>query len=236
MVRVDNNSHDDVKTYLREISGDKVKILFNDVNYGFSYAVNQGVANAPADADIVLMNNDARFEIGSIKRLQEIAYEATDIAISVPRQIVPAKTEDINLHVPYADFNQACDVSLSVHHNNIDSLKLFHIGRKIDLNFAPFFCVYIKREVWDACEGLDYENGRHYRSDRIMCDFVKQMLNMRIVYTSDAIVHHAAQVATNELSRNGGNSSEHRMMLIKNIWPDDLVGKLKIRKRPWTDN
>jgi len=176
IVIVDNNSGEDVKSYLREIESKNVKIIFNQVNYGFSYAVNQGVAVAAPDADIVLLNNDARIEAGALTGLQETAYEAGNIAISVPRQVVPAGTEDINLHVPYATPGVACDVSLSSHHKNIASTEVFHDGHRVELNFAPFFCVYIKRMAWDACGGLDHENGRHYRSDRIMCDFVRQVL------------------------------------------------------------
>src|SRR5690606_17339070 len=117
------------------------KIILNDVNYGFSYAVTQGVALAPPEADIVLMNNDARFEKEGLKRLQEAAYEAADIAVSVPRQVVPPHTADLNLHVPYANNALPCDVSLSSHHKNIERLDLFHDGSRVELNFTPFFCV-----------------------------------------------------------------------------------------------
>src|SRR5690606_944258 len=120
IIIVDNNSSEGVKDYLRGIESRKIKIIFNDINYGFSYAVNQGAAIAALDADILLMNNDARIEADALKRLQEVAYEASDVAISVPRQVLPAGSQDINLHVPYASSTAECDVSLSRHHKNID--------------------------------------------------------------------------------------------------------------------
>ncbi|OZI56395.1 glycosyltransferase family 2 protein [Bordetella genomosp. 4] len=236
LIVVDNNSDHEVKQYLKSIENKKIKIIFNDVNYGFSYAVNQGATMASLDADIVLMNNDARIEAGGLTRLQEIAYEASDIAMSVPRQVLPAGAENISLHVPYATTSLACDVSLSKHHKNIASVDLFHDGRRVELSFAPFFCVYIKRPVWDACGGLDYENGRHYRSDRIMCDFIKQVLRQRIVYTPDATVHHGAQIATRELAQRDGDGNEYDSMLTKNIWPADLAARLKIDRRPWASD
>ncbi|OZI48373.1 glycosyltransferase family 2 protein [Bordetella genomosp. 4] len=236
VVIVDNNSDNDVKEYLREIESGRIKIKFNDVNYGFSYAVNQGVALASADADIVLMNNDARFEADALAQLQRAAYEESNIAISVPRQVLPAGAEDMRLHVPYATPDVACDVSLSSHHKNIASIDLFHDGRRVELNFAPFFCVYIKRTAWDACGGLDYENGRHYRSDRIMCDFVRQVLGLRIVYTPEATVHHAAQAATKELTGCSGDDSDYRMMLIRNVWPTELMVSLGIERKPWASD
>lgn len=233
LVIVDNNSSDEVKEYLRKIESKKIKIIFNDTNYGFSYAVNQGVAAGSPEADIILINNDARLEADSLNRLQETAYESSDIAISVPRQILPAGSRDIALHVPYATLSTACDVSLSCYHKNIDSTALFHDGRRVELSFAPFFCVYIKRAIWEACCGLDHENGRHYRSDRIMCDFVKQVLKLRIVYTPEARVHHAAQVATNALTRSNRGDSDYHLMLVKNIWPAELMEDLNIASRPW---
>ena len=53
------------------------------------------------------------------------------------------------------------------------SVLLFHYGDVLELNFAPFFCVYIKREVINNSLGLDAELGRHYRSDRIFCNYIK---------------------------------------------------------------
>ncbi|CAM4232770.1 Glycosyltransferase 2-like domain-containing protein [Bordetella muralis] len=234
VVIVDNNSTEDVREYLRGIAGNKIKIVLNRTNYGFSYAVNQGVDRASADADVVILNNDAWCEGDSLEILQQAAYESPDIAITIPRQIVPGGTDNINLHVPYATSSVACDVSLSSHHRNIESVGLFHDGVRVELNFAPFFCAYIKRSIWDICGGLDYENGRHYRSDRIMCDLVRQVHNKRIVYIPDAKVHHAVQISTNTLSKNSEDiENEYRTMLVNNIWPDQLKDELKIRSRPW---
>ncbi|CAM4334424.1 Glycosyltransferase 2-like domain-containing protein [Bordetella tumbae] len=234
VVIVDNNSPDEVKKYLQKISCEKIKIVLNDVNYGFSYAVNQGVALASTEADILILNNDAELARNSLEYLQKLAYQDPDIAIAVPRQILPPETDDISLHVPYATIGAECDVTLSIHHRNIESIGLFHDGHQVELNFAPFFCAYIKRASWNACGGLDYINGRHYRSDRIMCDFVKQVLKQRIVYTPSAKVRHASQISTKTLDRNSGEGGDqYRIMLIKNVWPDDLKRDLKICPRPW---
>lgn len=234
IVIVDNNSSQEVRDYLRDLENKKVKVIFNEINYGFSYAVNQGANLATPAADIVILNNDARLGHNALQVLQQTAYKSDDVAISVPQQIVPPSSDDSTLHVPYANPALSCDVSLSAHHENIESIAVFHDGRQVDLCFAPFFCVYIKREIWNICGGLDYENGRHYRSDRIMCDFIRNVLGKRIVYTADARVHHALQISTNELSRNESNGdSDFRTMLIKNAWPTELMRELNITKRLW---
>lgn len=236
IVIVDNQSSIQVREYLISVRSEKLKVIFNDENYGFSYAVNQGVAVATPDADIVLLNNDARLTPGSLEALQQLTYSDESIGISIPRQIVPPHASEIPLHVPYADVGRECDVSLSKHHSNVDRVSVFHDGRHVDLNFAPFFCAYIRRSTWDKCGGLDAEHGRHYRSDRIMCDFVKHVLNQRIVYTPFARVYHAVQVSTGELasrSRALGQQSDYRRMLQQNIWPEELAQRLKYSKKPW---
>ena len=236
LVIVDNQSSSDVRDYLASLRVDNIKIILNDVNYGFSYAVNQGASMASPDADIVLLNNDAHLAGGALELMQQVAYEATDIAMSVPRQIVAANTEDIREHVPYADPGAECDVNLSVHHRNIESIGLFHDGRRVNLNFAPFFCVYIKRDAWDACTGLDHVHGRHYRSDRIMCDLVRHVLRQRIVYAPEARVYHGSQIATKALDTIEGGSDSRESMLIKNMWPETLIKKLNITKARWDSN
>src|SRR5690606_8100383 len=73
VVIVDNNSSSDVKGYLEGIAGERIKIILNEANYGFSYAVNQGVALASPEADVLVMNNDARFEGDCLGLLQQLA-------------------------------------------------------------------------------------------------------------------------------------------------------------------
>ncbi|MVW80524.1 glycosyltransferase [Bordetella sp. 02P26C-1] len=234
LVIVDNNSSDEVKEFVTSLRHPNVKVILNDVNYGFSYAVNQGVAVASRDADVLLLNNDAELETDALTILQQTAYHDDEIAISVPRQVVPAGTANMRDHVPYADLQRECDVSLSAHHRNISDISLFHEGRLVELNFAPFFCVYIKRPVWDSCGGLDYANGRHYRSDRIMCDLVRNMFRKRIVYVANAKVRHAAQAATRELQRSSAAVSEDfKIMFVQNRWPDQLRAALNIVELPW---
>ena len=129
-------------------------------------------------SDSLLLNNDAVLTRGALEKLQVVAYSHESIAVSVPQQVLESSNPTINTHVPYADSTKPCDVTLSAHHDNVESLPLFHNGELVELNFAPFFCAYIKRDVWGKCGGLDAEKGRHYRSERIMCEYVRHILGM----------------------------------------------------------
>ena len=210
-----------------------MKVIFNDYNYGFSYAVNQGVALADPDSDILLLNNDALLTPGALGSLQEAAYMCNNIAISAPQQVLSGGEKTINTHVPYADSNLPCDVTLSSHHGNVESLPLFHDGGVVELNFATFFCAYIKRDVWDLCNGLDAQHGRHYRSDRIMCEYVRHVLGMRIVFTPAAVVFHRHQAATKELKAKNENSSAYKNIFKQNRWPDSIKSMLDYQQPMW---
>lgn len=233
IVIVDNGSGDEVTSFLRNFESLNIRVVYNNYNYGFSYAVNQGVASVDPDSDILLLNNDAVLSPGAIGALQQVAYTCSSIAITAPQQILGEGEQTINAHVPYADSNLPCDVTLSSHHSNVECLPLFHDGSHVELNFATFFCVYIKRHAWELCGGLDAENGRHYRSDRIMCEYIRHVLGMRIVYTPESVVFHGNQVATKELSAKSGNSSDYKAIFQENRWPHNIRSTLGYKKPVW---
>ena len=201
IVVVDNASHQPVVDYLTKLADEgTIKLIKNDINYGFTYAVNQGIEAAENGNDIVIMNNDALLTSGAIESLQRKAYELPDCGITVPQQVLPGGTKTINAHVPFAYPHYECDVNLSAAHENIVNVPLFHSGRVVELSFAPFFCVYIKRDVLDRSVGLDAEYGRHYRSDRIFCNYVRHMMNLKVYYIEEAVVYHKLQKSTAILS------------------------------------
>ena len=207
IIVVDNASNQPTIEYLESLeSQDKIKFIKNEVNYGFTYAVNQGISIAKPNNDIMLMNNDALITPGAIEALQKSAYSLPQCGLVVPQQVLPGGTETINIHVPYADPKYSCDVNLSAHHSNIINVPIFHSGETLELNFAPFFCVYVKRDVLDGSLGLDAEFGRHYRSDRIFCDYVRHVMNLKIYHVAEAIVYHKLQKSTTVLLKRKNNS------------------------------
>ena len=144
------------------------------------------------------MNNDAILTPDAIMNLEKAAYELSECGIVVPQQVLPGGTKTINMHVPFAYPQYDCDVNLSAHHENIINVPVFHAGRVVEISFAPFFCVYIKRQVLDNSMGLDAEYGRHYRSDRIFCNYIRHMMNLKIYHVEKAVVYHKLQKATDD--------------------------------------
>lgn len=230
IIIVDNNSSIEVKEYLKKLESEQIKIILNNVNYGFTYAVKQGIESSEENSDILILNNDVILTEGAIEHMQYGAYTYPDCGIIVPHELVSEKNHHMLYNVPYADIEFKCDVTPSKEHHNIINMPLFHDGGLLELNFAPFFCVYIKREVYNKTLGLDPELGRHYRSDRIFSDFIRHILKMRIFQEPDAYVYHKHQIATKILSK---YEEEYTLMFKKNQWPPDLAKKLGYKKVLW---
>jgi len=234
VVVVDNASSKPVTDYLSELANEnRIKLIKNAVNYGFTYAVNQGIEISNPENDILLMNNDAILTPGSIEALQKTAYKLSDTGIVVPQQVLPAETKTINEHVPFAYSQYECDVNLSKAHNNIINVPVFHSGNVVELSFAPFFCAYIKRTVYDESIGLDPENGRHYRSDRIFCNYVRHIMKLKVYYTVDAVVYHKLQKSTDDLKNRPKKGENYDLMFQKNRWEPENAEKLGYKTPVW---
>ena len=227
----DNNSNDAVKYYLKILQQDsKFKIIFNDVNFGFSHAVNQAISISDKDSDILLLNNDAILTEGAIECMQNAAYSLPDCGMVVPQQVLPGGTPTINTHVPYAVPHFECDTTPSDYQKNIVDMPIFHNGEILQLNFAPFFCAYIRRDVFDKSNGIDARLGRHYRSDRIFCDYLTNVMNLKIYHVSGAKVYHKLQKATSKLKK---DETVYDIMFIKNEWEEELAKELGYKQPPW---
>ncbi|SDI96480.1 Glycosyl transferase family 2 [Vreelandella titanicae] len=232
VIVVDNDSSSPVKKFLEEAqAAGRLKAIFNSCNYGFTHAVNLGLAAAKTDHDLMLLNNDAQVEPGALEAMQLAATQLPECGLVVPQQILPGGTPTLTTHVPYADADQPCDVNLSAHHSNIVTPPLVHDGRVLEISFAPFFCVYIPRETYRSAGPLDAQFGRHYRSDRIYCDVVRHLLGLRIYHVSDACVVHKLQKSTRVLS--GRSNSQFDLMFRKNQWDEPTRRTLGFRKAVW---
>lgn len=231
IIVVDNNSKENVKEYLTNLKSEgKINLILNDINYGFSFAINQGISISRKDSDLLLLNNDAILTKGSLEHMQYCAYSIPNCGLIVPHEILFEGNNAISKHVPYADNNFECDVTPSKLHHNIINMPTFHDGNLLELNFAPFFCTYIKRDIYNKTLGLDSELGRHYRSDRIFSDFIRHILQLKIYQSPNAFVYHKHQIATNKLKE---KKEEYDYIFNKNQWQPELAKELGFKKSIW---
>ncbi len=234
IVVVDNLSDAAVIDWLRaqEATG-RIRLIANDGNYGFTHAVNQGIAAADPASDIVLLNNDAIAQGGAIQALQRVAHARPDAGMTVPRQILPVGTPTVQTHVPYASVAWACDVNISAHHRNVGQVPLYHDGGVLELTYAAFFAVYIKRALIEAIGPLDAEYGRHYRSDRVYCDMMHTLTSMKMYYVPDAHFVHKLQKATQRLRETGAADAAFETMFRRNQWDAETAARFGYRFAEW---
>lgn len=236
LIVVDNCSQVEVRNYLRKL-GDQhkkyVKILLMDSNFGFTYAVNKGISLANPHNDIVLLNNDAILGKSALHRLQKTAYLNDEYALTIPAQILPGGTKTINAHVPFANPNFDCDVNISVHHKNLHRPPLLSNGKLLELSFAPFFCVFIKNSILKQQPELDAIHGRHYRSDRLYCNYVTHVLQKKIIFVPDALVYHKLQKSTETLKSKNHKDGAYNIIFQQNKWTPQECAEFGIQQPAW---
>ena len=222
LVIVDNGSGVTTQRVLGQLERlDRVTVIRNAKNLGFTYAVNQGISAVPTESDVVLLNNDAIVSPGWLDALQAVRVLVPEAGLIVPQQVLLANSPTMQVHHPGSNPQRELDVNLSWHHGNV----LHPLGEvapgMVALRFAPFFCVLIPREVLAALGPLDYRNGPHYRSDNLYCDAVRRILGRPVIHTSHSKVYHLLQRATTQLRE--ADAGLFEAMFRRNEW-SDIVG------------
>lgn len=168
IIVVDNNSSIEVLEYLFNAESEgKIKLVLNSEDYDISYSIKKGIARSDPNSDLLFLKNDTIITEGSIEHMQDLAYSIPDCGIVVPHEMSTQETNVTTLHVPYAHPNFECDTLPSEVYQNIINLPVFNDGRILELNFAPFFCTYVKREIYNETLSLDLELGMDDESNRI---------------------------------------------------------------------
>lgn len=219
IVIVDNNSDLDTINILNEYENENnITVIYNKDNKGFTGAVNQGIKISDPTSNIVLLNNDAIATSGWLVEMEKVALRNPNAGIIAPQQVLFESTKTINTHVPYADKNIETDVTVSYHHKNLVLDDFSNPKPEFKVNFIPFFCVYINREIINLVGLLDDKLGRHYRSDRLYCYSTIYNANRDIYFTPKSKLYHLHQQSTNHLKNN--NESGYEIMFVKNTWED----------------
>lgn len=229
IIVVDNNSNAAVKFYLKTLQdNNEIDLIQNDINYGFTNAINQGINFSDSDSDILLMTNNALLSKNAIETMQNEAYNIENCGLVAPQQVLPERTPSINVHVPYATNIFDCDITPSMQHDNIINVPTFHDGELLELTFAPYFCTYIKREVLINSVGFDAELGRNNRSNKIFANYIRNIMGLKIYHTSNAIVYHALLKTAQST-----NTEQNDSFNLKNQCEDHLLNKLEYKKALW---
>ncbi|MBB4041496.1 glycosyltransferase involved in cell wall biosynthesis [Microvirga flocculans] len=196
---IDNGSSQETYAQLETLPTlfENVRVFKEHDKSGFSFAVNRGLAEVmDRNEKILILNNDTLATPGWLDELRYVLFKHQDAGMAVPRQVLPANSRITKVHMPAATSDLECDINLSLHHSNIIDLDFDIDDGLIEVTYAPLFCSLVRPESIRASGGLDSGNAPHYRSDWILCDFIRRHLNQRIIYTPHSKVYHLQGIAT----------------------------------------
>lgn len=219
VILVDNCSSGITIAYLKwlEKNKDYVKVIYNEHNMGYTYAVNQGIKAAREGSDYLLLNNDAFLTEGWLDALYEVKDKVPKAGLIVPRQQLLPHRNTIVKDVPGSDGYRETDVNLSFRHRNVVDITKYAREQFVQLNFAAFFLVLITNECYKKLGLLDEEQGRHYESDTLYCAKAKEQ-GIEMVYTPYSKVYHLWRRATRHLKQ---KDEELFQIIVKgNRWDD----------------
>jgi GT2 family glycosyltransferase len=186
VIAVDNGSTDETPARLAEMPW--VRVVTNLSNLGYVRGNNAGIAAAPPDADVVLLNNDVEIhQDGWLDALREMAYAAPDVGIVGCRLVLPdGRLLHAGTYVLAGTLGGQQIAALEIGALEKD---VNQYARTRDVEGITFACAYLKREVLAKIGGLS-EKFRSYFEDTDYCLRAKEAGFRTILCGAVTLVHH----------------------------------------------
>jgi GT2 family glycosyltransferase len=192
VIVVDNNSSDETRSFLTEISGleKNLKIILNDVNYGFAKANNQGLEISSGDY-LVLLNNDTIVPPGWLSRL---IRHLQDPQVGMVGPLTNFVGNESKIKATYRTWAEMEEFSQNLIW--VNDLKI------ADIHMLAMFCVAMRRDVFEQAGPLDEQFGIGMFEDDDYSLRIKR-LGYRLICAADCFVHHFGQAAFGKLINEG---------------------------------
>jgi GT2 family glycosyltransferase len=191
VIVVDNASADDTPAFLREWaeSGSGRHIVLNVDNRGFAAANNQGLALATGDY-LVMLNNDTYVTPGWIATLVGHLRHSEKLGMLGP--VTNNIGNEARIEIHYDSMDEMLDAAVDYTHR--------HAGQLTPLRTAAFFCVMLRRAVYEKVGPLDEAFGIGFFEDDDYCRRVEQA-GWTIACADDVFVHHNLSASFNKLKQ-----------------------------------
>ena len=164
-----------------EISGEKTDL-------GFCDCINQGISYCSDDADILILNQKASLTKGSLESLQKYAYDLNDCGLAISQKIVRNTPLIKEYFVGYINDEYWIDIAPYEFDDNIVKIPLFYDGNVLELRYAPFFCIYLKREILNNICDFDFKFKDEKVTMRMFSNHIRHNIGLKIFHISDAKV------------------------------------------------
>lgn len=193
VIVVDNASTDGSREWLREwlAEGSKAghvrRLVLNDANLGFSAGNNVGLREASGEM-LVLLNNDTYVTPGWVRGLAN--HLRSDPGLGLVGPVTNNIGNEARIDIHYADMGQMIE--------NAGSYTRARPGRRLPMSTAAFFCVAMRREVYETVGNLDEQFGVGFFEDDDYCRRVQQA-GYAIACAEDVFVHHHLSASFDQL-------------------------------------
>lgn len=189
IIVVDNASSDGSREFLIEWSSaaPNRKLILNDDNKGFATGNNQGLAIASGEY-LVMLNNDTYVTPGWVRTL--LNHLRRDSGIGLINPVTNNIGNEAKIEIAYRSMDEMLSESAGYTRR--------HIGQTLPLRTAAFFCVMMRRDVYERVGPLDEAFGRGFFEDDDYCRRVEQA-GLRVVCAEDVFVHHHLSASFNKL-------------------------------------
>jgi GT2 family glycosyltransferase len=213
VIAVDNASHDGTAEWLADEATrrPKMRVIRNPVNRGFSGANNQGLCVARGEF-ICLLNNDTVVTrgwlsamIGHLRKMPTTGMVGPVSNMVGNEAMVPVGYKVIgDMPAWAADYCRQ------------------HDGETFPIKMLGFFCVLLRREVYDKVGPMDEQFGLGYFEDTDYC-YRTIRLGYELRCVRDAFVHHWQGAAFRLLGDESQHIYQHNQHLFEAKWGADSM-------------
>lgn len=191
VIVVDNASSDGSPEWLQQwaaAEGPKNRtLILNADNRGFAAGNNQGLAIATGEY-LVMLNNDTHVTPGWLRTMINHMRRNPELGLLGP--VTNNIGNEARIDIFYDDMTQMLARAAQYTHA--------HLGQLYPLRTAAFFCVMLKRAVFEKIGPLDEAFGRGFFEDDDYCRRVEQS-GLKIACAEDVFIHHHLSASFNKL-------------------------------------
>ncbi len=189
VIVVDNASQDGIPQVLKEFASNRANFRFilNRTNQGFSRANNQGASLATGEY-LIFLNNDTVVTSGWLPALLN---HLQDPKVGMVGPVTNTAANESRIPVTYQTLTAMPDFALSY--------TRAHQGQTIEIEMLAFFCVALRRSVFEEIGPLDEQFDVGMFEDEDYALRLKQR-GYRLLCAEDVFIHHQGSASFSKLS------------------------------------